>query len=34
MSKDKPFVERANRTLQEEFIDLHLNLLAGDIDRI
>jgi len=26
------FVERANRTLQEEFINLHLNLLAGDID--
>ena len=25
-------VERANRTLQEEFIDLHLNLLAEDID--
>ena len=26
------FVERANRTLQEEFIDLHLNLLLEDID--
>jgi len=26
------FVERANRTLQEEFIDLHLNLLAEGID--
>jgi len=28
------FIERVNRTLQEEFIDLHLNLLAEDIDRI
>jgi transposase-like protein len=26
------YIERANRTLQEEFIDLHLNLLAEDID--
>jgi transposase InsO family protein len=26
------FIERANRTLQEEFIDLHLNLLLEDID--
>ena len=26
------FIERANRTLQEEFIDLHLNLLSEDID--
>ena len=26
------FIERANRTLQEEFIDTHLNLLAEDID--
>jgi transposase-like protein len=27
------YIERANRTLQEEFIDLHLNLLAEDIDK-
>lgn len=26
------FIERANRTLQEEFIDFHLNLLFEDID--
>jgi len=26
------FIERANRTLQEEFIDMHLNLLLEDID--
>ena len=25
------FIERANRTLQEEFMDLHLNLLSEDI---
>ena len=28
------FVERANRTLQEEFINLHLNRLAEGIDKI
>jgi transposase InsO family protein len=27
------FIERANRTLQEEFIDMHLNLLLEDIDK-
>lgn len=27
------FIERANRTLQDEFIDLHLNLLTEDIDK-
>ena len=26
------YIERANRTLQDEFIDQHLNLLAEDID--
>ena len=27
------YIERANRTLQDEFIDLHLNLLVEDIDK-
>ncbi|MEF3245380.1 MAG: integrase core domain-containing protein [Caldisericaceae bacterium] len=27
------FVERANRTLQEEFIALHFNLLLEDIEK-